>query len=1139
MSEEIKPRPGLSRERRALLDLRLKDKRRHAQSQQRIQRGGGAGVYPLSYEQERLWFLHLLDPNSLMHHLNRIMTLEGPLDVRALQKSFDEVVRRHEILRTTIVVEGGQPVQRVAAARPDMLPLVDLSGLPPDEREAHASHLATRQAREPFDAAEGPLMRAALLRVGDEKHMLILTLHHVITDWWSFGVLYRELATLYRAFSGGTPSPLAELPIQYGDFARWQRERLQGAELEPLLSYWRRQTAGAPSLLSLPADRPRPPAQTYQGRRFGFQFPKELYQSLDALSRAEDVTTFVTALAIFQVLLYRSTAQEDILVGTPSANRSRLETEGLIGFLLNTLVLRGDLSGDPTFRQLLGRLRGTVIGAYAHQDLPFQKLVEELQIERRLGVMPLVQVCFIFLSTQTPNLEAAIPISDSQEFPGLKTSWTNVKTVASEFDLTLALENRPDCFDGFFEYSTDLFDEATVSRMAGHLRTLMEAVAADPDRRISELPLLTKEESDDLLLGSDGGAAPALITHPFQRLFEAQAEKTPDAAALIFEEAAVSYRELNERANRLARHLRSLDVGPEVLVGVLLERSVEMVVGLLAILKAGGAYLPLEPSYPAARLALMLKDSGAPFLLTQEGLAETLQTPSVKVVRLDVVRESVAHQSCENPGVAVVSDNLAYVIYTSGSTGRPKGVQITHGALSNFLHSMRRSPGLTPEDVVLAVSTISFDISTLEIFLPLVTGARLVLVGRELASDGRRLLSAVERHGVTVAQATPTTWRLILEAGWERGGGLKILSGGESLPQKVAGQLLERSASLWNVYGPTETTVWASVARLASEHETHLIGRPIANTQIYVMDERLRPVPPGVVGEICVAGAGAARGYLNDPALTAERFIANPLSTEPGARVYRTGDLGRLRPDGRIEFLGRSDSQVKVRGHRIELGEIEAALNAHPQVDEAVVLAPEDADGGRRLVAYVVGARQPPGDPDAPRLTTSSLHQYLKEKLPDYMMPTAFVMLESLPRTVTRKVDRRALPKPVQERPILDGGFTAARNRAEQTLVDIWESVLEREGIGVTDNFFELGGHSLLLVRVSRKLQEAFGREIPLIELFKYPTISSLVLYLVGGQEEGPALKQSQDRAQTRKDAAARQSEQRERRRAQRGQREV
>lgn len=1099
MSENLKQRVALSAERRALLELRLKEKRRTSTSRQQITRGERTDVYPLSFEQERLWFLHLLEPNTLMHNLNRISMLDGPLDVTALQKSFDEVVRRHEILRTTLTLVDERPVQVVQPVRSGMLPLIDLLALPPEQREARADELAAEQARSPFDMAQRPLMRAALLRLSEEKHALVLTLHHVITDWWSFGVLNRELLTLYQAFSSGGLSPLPELKIQYGDYARWQREWLQGKELETLVSYWKQQLSDCPQLLNLPTDRPRPKEQTFRGKRLRFELPKELYRSLEDLSHAEEVTPFVTALAVFQVLLYRYTAQEQILVGTPSANRSKLETEGLIGFLLNTLVLRGDLTGDPTFRELLKRLRGIVFGAYAHQDLPFQKLVEELKTERNLNVMPLVQACFIFLSTQSPNLDAAIPQLPLPELHGLSVQLSNVTTIASEFDLTLSLENRPEFLDGFFEYNTELFDEATIARMIGHLRTVMEAVLANPDQRISQLPLLTAEERHGLL--SSAGVTTAAATYqPVHLSFESQAEKNPEAIAVTREEEWVTYRELNERANKLAHYLMRLGVGPETPVGILLERSVEMVVALLAVFKAGGVYVPLDTSHPAERWALILADTKAHFLLTQEKLAAQLPAHEINLICVDTLREVIARESNANPVNRLVADNLAYVIYTSGSTGQPKGVQITQNALASFLNSMRQRPGLTSDDVFLAIATISFDISTLEIFLPLIMGTRLVLADRDAARDAARLLSIIEREAVTIVQATPSTWQLMLEAGWASRGALKILSGGEALTNKMAGELLRRSNSVWNVYGPTETTVWSHVARLAAAHETQLIGFPVAGAQACVLDEDLQPVPIGVAGEIYIGGIGVARGYINSPALTAERFLPNPFSSEPGARWYRTGDLARRRSDGNVEFLGRSDHQVKIRGMRIELGEIEAVLAQHEGVRRCVVVAREDVPGQRQLVAYVLTT------PDEPAVSATELRSYLKEKLPEYMVPAFFVSLTELPLTPNGKVDRRALPAP--ERAEAEQSFAAPRTVVEELLVAIWRQVLQLDRVGIHDNFFHLGGHSLLATQVLSRLRQTFGVELPLRALFEFPSVAGLAQQVESRLHTGLELKE-------------------------------
>ena len=1126
MNQYVKPRAALSPEKRVLLELLIKEKRKASVEQQRIRRAGNTDVYPLSFEQERLWFLHLLEPASLMHHLNRITTLDGPLDAGALQESFDEIVRRHEILRTTIRFAGESAVQIVAPPPRGVLTIVDLRSLPEAEQDKRGRQLALEQAREPFDMVHGPLMRAALVRLRNDKHTLLLTLHHVITDWWSFGVFYRELSILHRSFSSGTTSPLPELPIQYGDFARWQREWLQGRELERLLSYWRKQLSGCNQLLNLPLDRPRPLMQTFQGRRLYFALPKDLYQKLEKLGHAEDVTTFVTCLAVFQVLLHRYTGQPDILVGSPSANRSKLETESLIGFLLNTLVLRGDFSGDPTFRELLRQLRETVIGAYGHQDLPFQMLVKEVQHERDLGVMPLVQACFIFLSGPSPKLDTAASQLSEPDFPGLSVQLTNVDFIASEFDLTLSLENRTDYLDGFFEYNTALFEESTVSRMVGHLRTLMESVLANPDQRISELSLLTQEEKHGLL-DTRGESTTSVAAHqPFYELFESQAAKTPDAIALIFEDEFVSYLELNGRANQLARHLKQLGVGPDAKVAILLERSVEMVVGLLAILKAGGAYVPLDLDYPRERLRFMLDDCGATVLLTDSQLVQALPECAAIVVCVDTDAKAISQPSIANLESGLSPENLAYVIYTSGSTGRPKGVQITHGALANFLAAMVQQTAVTSEDALLAITTISFDISTLEIFLPLITGARTVLAGRESTRDGARLLALIEHQGITIVQATPGTWQLMLGAEWSTGGALKILSGGEALPGNTAAQLLERSASLWNVYGPTEATVWASIARVTAAHETHLLGESLAGAETFVFDPHLQSVPVGVAGEICIAGACLARGYEHSPALTAERFRPNPFSDRAGTRVYRTGDLGRRRADGIIEFLGRSDYQVKLRGMRIELGEIEAALREHPDVEECVVaLRGEGAEAA--LVAYIVAVVRPESEEIGPE--AHELRSYLSARLPRRMVPSAFVTLERLPLMVSGKVDRRALPDPSPEsRATSAARFVAPANELERTIAGIWSEVLGLEQVGTQDNFFDLGGHSLRLLQVHLKLRPALGRDVPLFELFQYPTVSTLAAHLHQGvdleldssEERGARRKQSAGQRRLRRDAA-------------------
>jgi len=733
------------------------------------------------------------------------------------------------------------------------------------------------------------------------------------------------------------------------------------------------------------------------------------------------------------------------------------------------------MSENPTFQELLGRVREVTLGAYAHQDLPFEQLVEALQPERNLSHQPLFQVMFVLQNAPMSALE----------LPSLTLSSLEMESSTAKFDLTLSMEDTEQGLVGSLEYNTDLFDAGTISRMLKHFQTLLEGIVANPEQRLSDLSLLTQQERQQLLVEWNDTQADYPKDVCIHQLFEAQAEQTPEAVAVVFEDEQLTYGELNRRANQVAHHLRSLDVCPDSLVGICIERSLEMVVGLLGILKAGGAYVPLDPAYPSERLAFMLEDSQAPVLLTQQGVVALLPKSGTHVVYLDADWEAIARSSQDNPASNVTGNNLAYAIYTSGSTGKPKGVQILHGAVVNFLTSMRRCPGLTDQDTLLSVTTLSFDIAALEIFLPLSVGARLVMVSRSVATDGTQLLERLNYCGATVMQATPATWRLLLAAGWSGSHQMKILCGGEALSRELANQLLEKGASLWNLYGPTEATIWSTIYQVDNTDGAVSIGRPITNTQIYLLDEHLQPVPVGVPGELYIGGAGLARGYLNRPELTAQKFIANPLSQEPNARLYKTGDLARYQSDGNIEYLGRIDHQVKVRGFRIELGEIEAVLGQHLAVQETVVMVREDVPGNKRLVAYVVVNQT-----SAP--TVSQLHQFLKQKLPEYMIPSAIVKLEALPLTPNGKVDRRALLAPDTARPELQSAFIAPRDTLELQLAHIWEDVLNVRPIGVTDNFFTLGGHSLLAVRLIALLQQQFGQNLPLATLFLAPTIEHL-----------------------------------------------
>ncbi|MEH2211066.1 amino acid adenylation domain-containing protein [Nostoc sp.] len=1035
--------------------------------------------YQLSFAQARLWFLEQLEPGNFAYNIPAGVRLTGSLHVMALRQSLNEIVHRHEALCTSFTTVNGEPVQVIAQTFALTLPVVDLRELPQAKQQAEVERLATAEAQRPFDLAQGLLLRATLLQLNETEHVLLLTMHHIVSDGWSMGVFIRELAALYCAFSTGKPSPLPNLPIQYADFAHWQRQWLQGEVLEEQLSYWKRQLNNAPPVLELPTDRPRPPIQSYRGAIGSLVVSESLTQKLKLLSQCNGVTLFMLLLAAFQTLLYRYTEQSDICIGSLIANRNRTETEGLIGFFVNTLVLRTDLSGNPSFQELLGRVREVALGAYAHQDLPFEQLVEALKPERSLSHQPLFQVMFILQNSPMPTLE----------LPGLTLNSLELDITTAKFDLTLAMEDSSEGLVGSLEYNTDLFEAQTISRMLGHFKTLLEGIVADPQQRLSNLALLTQQEHQQLLVEWNHTE----LIYPrdlcIHQLFEAQVEKTPDAVALVFEEQILTYRELNTKANQLAHYLQALGMEPEVLVGICVERSVEMVVGLLGILKAGGAYVPLDPAYPPERLTLMLEDARVSVVVTQQSLLPKLTKDYTNVVCLDSDWQSIVQESQENVHCQVTSEHLAYVIYTSGSTGKPKGVQIEHRAVVNFLHAMRLNPGLTQEDALLAVTTISFDIAGLEIYLPLIVGARIVLSSREVAMDAAQLIKVLSESGASIMQATPASWQLLLQAGWRGNPQLKILCGGEALNTELANQLLEMVDSVWNMYGPTETTIWSACYKVKASQSQLPIGRPIPNTQFYILDRHFQPVPIGVPGELYIGGEGLARGYRNYPDLSAEKFIPNTFKDFPGARLYKTGDLARYQSDGNVEFLGRIDHQVKIRGFRIELGEIETVLNQHPGVQESVVIVREDVPGNKRLVAYVVLNQ-------TDTCAIAQLHQFLKQKLPDYMVPLAIVELEALPLMPNGKVNRRALPQSDIARPELEETFIAPRDFLELQLVHIWEDVLDVRPIGVNDNFFNLGGHSLLAVRLMAQIQSQFGQNLPLATLFQAPTIEQMATTL-------------------------------------------
>ena len=1047
------------------------------------------GAAPLSFAQQRLWFLDRLEPGSAFYNLPAALWIEGALDTEALERSLAEIIRRHEILRTTFPVIDGRPAQLLSPDASLCLKQLDLGHLAPTEMEEAVRQHAQEEARRPFDLGAGPVLRATLMRLGAEAHVLVLVMHHIVSDGWSVGVLVRELSALYGAYVRGEGSPLGELPIQYADYAWWQRERLAGAELERQLAYWRERLSGAAPVLELPTDRPRPAVQTYRGGRHAFALPASVAEEIRALSRRAGATLFMTLLAAFQTLLQRHTGQEEVSVGTPIAGRGRAETADLIGFFVNTLVLRTGFDGDPTFAELLARVREVCLGAYSHQEVPFERVVEELQPERDLSRTPLFQALFV--------LQHA-PI-EPPHLAGLELRALEIGDAAARFDLTLETTETGEGLRGEFIYNADLFEAATVARMSEHFANLLRAVASGPDERVSRLQLSSPEELRQLLAGWDSARTDYPRGRCVQELFEAQAERTPDALAVRSDEESLSYRELNERANRLARYLRRLGVGPESKVGVRLERSAEMVVCLLGVLKAGAAYVPLSPAYPRERLAFLLADAGVRVLLRRKRRAGE-ETPDVaRVVALEDERELIAREGRGNLPATATPDNLAYVIYTSGSTGRPKGVEVTHHGLA---HSTQARLAFYGEGVrcFLLVSPFVFDSSVAGIFWTLCAGGVLALPPEDFQRDLPRFVASVARHGVSHLLCLPSLYALLLEQGTraEFETLRTVIVAGEVCPGQLVGRHFETlpRTLLFNEYGPTEGTVWSTVHQCLPEDSAARvpIGRPVAGVRAYVLDAGGRLAPRGVVGELYVGGAQLARGYLNRPAQTAERFVPDSFSGEPGARLYRTGDLVRYLNNGRLEFLGRADEQLKIRGFRVEPGEIEATLVSHAGVREALVVAREEGGAVPRLIGYVVACAAPPP-------TVGELRAFLKERLPEHMTPAAFVVLEELPRTTSGKPDRRRLPAPDAARPTLDAVYVAPRTKLEQEVAAVWREVLRLEKVGVQDNFFDLGGHSLLIVEAHLKLRDRLGREIPVVDLFSHPTIEALANHL--GREEG------------------------------------
>lgn len=1103
----------LSTAKRLLLERRLRGDGRNERGAVTIPKRESNGPAPLSFAQQRLWFLDRFKPNSALYNLPATYRVSGPVDVPALTRGLNTILERHDSLRTTFPAVDGEPRQVVDPAMRIELSPVTIDDPDPAKREDRALELATEEVRRPFDLATGPLLRALLVELERDDHLFVVNMHHIVSDAWSLGVFMRELAELYEAYATGRDPALPALSIQYTDFAAWQREHLAGGVLESQLRYWRETLAGYPGVLALPPDHPRPPVQTFSGAVESVGIAPDVAASIRELGRREKTTTFMVLYAAFVTLLYRYTGQEDIAVGTPIAGRNRVELEQLIGFFINTLVLRSVLSGEMTFRELLREVRETVLGAFAHQDVPFERLVEELAPERDTSRSPLFQVVFAMNS-----VPAGRP-----RLGDLRLRPVSILSGTSKFDLILTVSEEGGGFSCYFSYSTDLFDRETVARFAQHYASVLRCIAGDPAVRLATLEFISERERARMLVEWNDTHADFPRDRCMHRLFEEQAARRPDAVATVHDGEHITYGVLDRRADALAHRLRSAGVGPEVPVGVCLERRPWVCLTLIGILKAGGVYLPLDPDYPAERLAFMIEDAQASVIVVSEGTVDRLPSCETELLVIDRDGETVAAAGVEHASVPAAPESAAYCIYTSGSTGRPKGVVVRHGGLTNLIWWHRRVYGLREGDRTTQMSSLSFDLSLWEICPALASGATIYIPDEETRLSLRRQIAWLRDCMIDIGILPTPIAEAIMAEEWPDEIAMRaLLTGGDRLHGAPRSSI---PFGLYNNYGPTESTViatWTPVPP-GGDERAPAVGRPVDNTRVYVLDRFCQPVPIGVSGELYIGGEALARGYLARQALTAERFLPDPFAPDSGERMYRTGDLVRFRRNGDIEFLGRIDDQVKIRGYRIELGEIEAALRTHPAVREAVVSMHEDARREKRLIGYVVprDGRTPP---------ENDFKTFLKDRLPGYMVPSAMVVLDALPLTPNGKIDRRMLPIPARRGGGDGGARQAPRDEAERIIVDVWRDVLELDRIGIHDNFFDIGGHSMLLVHAHTRLQKEFEKEISIIDMFQYPTVASLAEYVKRERAARPSFAGSEKRGQVRRASLRRRKMRRARR---------
>ena len=1041
-----------------------------APSQHILPRVPRGGRLPVTFAQQRLWFLDRVKPGQAHYNILMACRIDGRLDIAALHTAAAELARRHETLRTRIGERDGAPWVEIDDTLAPTIEVIDIQTLAAADREAEAHRLIHDFAQQPFDIALGPLARHILIELGNEQHIFATSIHHIVGDGWSGTILLRELMQIYTDTArGGRPNLPA--PTQYVDYAAWERGHAARGGYAASLEFWKQELSGAPALLELPTDRPRPLSQSFRGRRILHRIPGEQLAALKAFARREGSTLFSVLLSAWQVLLHRYSGQDDILIGSAAANRPMPEFESIVGCLANTFVLRGRTEGNPTFKDYLRQNKTTVVQSLEHQGLPFDLLVEALNPARSTSHTPIFQAFFTLMS---------FPMPDSS-VPGLRLSPFITSADVARFDLALDTIEHEGELKAFYEFSTDLFDDATIHRLHDHYQRLLAAVVDAPETPIDAIDFVGPAERQTLIEDFNQTALEHDRSRTLHSLLETTAANSPERIAATDGCVTLSYGELDRAANRLAHHLTSLGVRPGALVAVCMDRTVQVVVALAGILKAGAAYVPLDPAHPRERLRMTLEDAGVSAVITLERYSG-LVACGAPIIRMDADAAAIDARPDAAPEVPVAASDLAYVIYTSGSTGRPKGVEVEHRNIVAFIEAMRHEPGLTARDVLLAVTTISFDIAGLELWLPLSVGARIVIAGRADVLDGEKLASLIDEHEVTLLQATPATWRLLVGTGWTGRREMKALVGGEALPLDLAITLVDRVGELWNMYGPTETTVWSTLARISSPEKGIGIGRPIANTRCYVLASDHVICPIGVAGELCVGGEGVARGYRNRRELTEEKFVTVTLANGRTERLYKTGDVARMRADGSLDYLGRRDAQVKIRGYRIELGDVEAALGSLPGVRDCVAAAREVAPGDMRLVGYVTldeGARF-----DAEAARTG-----LRAQLPEYMVPNAFAVLDALPLTPNGKIDRKALPEPTVESRSGHEATEIAMTPAQKRIAGLWRDVLHADRVGLHDNFFDLGGHSLLLVKLHVGLKREFNSDVALVELFQHTTV--------------------------------------------------